>query len=335
MSQMAINTAIVRWARERIDLPLPLLAKKMGTKPNNIYAWESGEKQPTFRQLRLLAKYLFIPLGYFFLKEPPQVAPLLPDFRTLPENQRGKFGIDLQEVIEDTLRKRDWYREWRVQQGAESLPFIGKFSVHDNTVKIAEDIRQVLQIAEFPLKNTKSWSHHLSNLTSGIENIGILVFQRGVVGSNNTRPLNVDEFRGFAIADPYAPIIVINSKDSTAARIFTLAHELAHALLHLSQDHQAAFFDDTQHFVSEAYNPQEKEANDLAKNVLIPLTAWAQEKEQLINSNRSENIRVFAESLRIAPAIVAGRVRWETGDYSKFSSLLGHKEIREQFGAYA
>ncbi|RLE45775.1 hypothetical protein DRJ25_05175 [Candidatus Woesearchaeota archaeon] len=116
---------------------------------------------------------------------------------------------------------------------------------------------------------------------------------------------------------------------------FTLAHELAHALLHLSQDHQAAFFDDTQHFVSEAYNPQEKEANDLAKNVLIPLTAWAQEKEQLINSNRSENIRVFAESLRIAPAIVAGRVRWETGDYSKFSSLLGHKEIREQFGAYA
>lgn len=116
---------------------------------------------------------------------------------------------------------------------------------------------------------------------------------------------------------------------------FTLAHELAHAHLHLRQDKQASFFDNTQHFIAEPDNVQEKEANNFAKNVLVPSDEWEREQEQLINSKREKNVLDFAERLGIAPAIIAGRVRWETGNYSKFSKLVGHKKIREQFKAYA
>ena len=53
-----------------------------------------------------------------------------------------------------------------------------------------------------------------------VEQIGIYVFQQGNV--------DLQEARGFAIADEYAPFIFINSNDAEAARMFTLAHELCH-----------------------------------------------------------------------------------------------------------
>lgn len=55
--------------------------------------------------------------------------------------------------------------------------------------------------------------------------------QSGVVGSNNHRRLDVNEFRGFLLYDDIAPLIFINSGDSEAGKIFTLIHEYIHFLL--------------------------------------------------------------------------------------------------------
>ena len=73
-----------------------------------------------------------------------------------------------------------------------------------------------------------SWEAFLTAFVRRAEAAGVLVFRSGVVSGNTHRPLSVEEFRGFALSDEFAPAIFINSKDYKVAQTFTIAHELAH-----------------------------------------------------------------------------------------------------------
>ena len=52
----------------------------------------------------------------------------------------------------------------------------------------------------------------------------------GDLGSHHTT-IDVKVFRGFALADRFAPFVVINDKDAAEAWSFTLLHELCHLFL--------------------------------------------------------------------------------------------------------
>lgn len=81
------------------------------------------------------------------------------------------------------------------------------------------------------------------------------------MSKNNTRlSIPVDECRGYAIYDDYAPLIFINAKDtSSKGKIFTLLHELAHILL--------------KHNGVSSYNFDQKveyQCNEIAGEILMP-----------------------------------------------------------------
>jgi HTH-type transcriptional regulator/antitoxin HigA len=114
---------------------------------------------------------------------------------------------------------------------------------------------------------------------------------------------------------------------------FTLAHELAHVHLHLETD-GFAFFDDIEEGEVESCSPQEKEADALARRLLIPEQRWENDKDVLLRSDRETSIQEFAERVGVSPAIVAGRIRWETRDYTRFSNLVGNKQVRKFFPTF-
>jgi HTH-type transcriptional regulator / antitoxin HigA len=113
---------------------------------------------------------------------------------------------------------------------------------------------------------------------------------------------------------------------------FTLLHELAHLFLHLDENN-FAFFDETESPLteSELHDPKEKEANDLASKMLIPENEWKFWRSALGKYISFADIDSFAHHLGVAPAIVAGRLRWETGDYKKYSRMLGRNTVKKLF----
>jgi HTH-type transcriptional regulator / antitoxin HigA len=107
---------------------------------------------------------------------------------------------------------------------------------------------------------------------------------------------------------------------------FTLCHELAHVALHLEGEESTAFFDDLDQAEIDTY---EKEADRWATEGLIPHDRWFAAKMEGTPTTRK--ILDFAASLRISPAIPAGRIRKEKGDYKLFSGLIGNKKVHKIF----
>lgn len=229
MSQVPINPQLLRWARRRAGLSIEDLARKLQLQPARVGEWESGAARPSWPQAQKLARVLRIPFGYLFLSEPPQtVLPTIADFRTLSGVQAGRFSPELEDALNDALRKRDWLRERRIGEGASPLSFVGRFTPDAPADQVAADIRAQLGLPMPPAAGLTSWEAHLQRLVVHAEEAGIVVLQSGVALGDNRRPLSVEEFRGFTLVDDYAPVIFINTRDSVAGRIFTLAHELAH-----------------------------------------------------------------------------------------------------------
>ncbi len=113
---------------------------------------------------------------------------------------------------------------------------------------------------------------------------------------------------------------------------FTLIHELAHLFLHLDQNN-FVFFDETERSQGkkEFHDPKEKEANDFASKFLVSEKEWKLWRSTNGDIVSKDEISLFANRLGVSPSIVAGRLRWETGDYVKYSVMLGNKTVKKLF----
>jgi len=105
---------------------------------------------------------------------------------------------------------------------------------------------------------------------------------------------------------------------------FVLFHEIAHIILHLSDDIEVIFDD-----LDSKVDGLEKEADEFALDALIPKEVW---RTSLVRFRASEKTIINqAKSLGISPALVAGRIRRETGQYYQFNDLIGQNKVRSQF----
>jgi HTH-type transcriptional regulator/antitoxin HigA len=104
---------------------------------------------------------------------------------------------------------------------------------------------------------------------------------------------------------------------------FTLFHELAHIALHMDQSQIDAFYDDLE---GTGRDKLEQEADEFAEEALIPSRHW--KASGLARRAPAQAVVQFANQLRISPAIPAGRVRYERGNFAILKELVGQGKVR-------
>jgi len=112
---------------------------------------------------------------------------------------------------------------------------------------------------------------------------------------------------------------------------FCLLHELAHLSKHLTIDEPNIIIDELEPRQSSIRNtdPKEKEADRIAQNALVPEEYW--KKVKLDARNLAKEVVLLSEQLKIHPAIVAGRIRFEKNNYRILSQFIGIGEVKQLF----
>lgn len=303
-----INPEIVHWARQRSQLSLAVLAEKINVTEEKLEGWEMGTISPTFPQAKKIAKKTHIPFGYLFLDTPPEERIEIPDLRTIGNEAPAQPSTELLDLINIMTERSNWYAEFLRDQGITKNPNVGRFTIDATVDEIVADIRQVLGVSLSDPRGTNE-ENYFRLLVSRIEQAGILVMKQATI--RNHRKLSVDEFRGFAINDPLAPLVFVNLADIKSASLFTLIHELAHIWLGESALSDGSFDTDQQ---------LEIKCNAIAAEFLVPQEDFQKRWREL--DDWRQNIPELTSIFHTSRWVIARRAqtlgRITIGEYREF-----------------
>jgi Zn-dependent peptidase ImmA (M78 family) len=234
-----INPRILTWAREAAGFTIPEAAPKLGLKDgmkasaaDKLVAIELGDGHISRTVLQKAASVFRRPLITFYLPEPPRRGERGEDFRTPGSGiVSSKEESMLDALVRNVRARQQLVREiLEDEEEAVSHPFVGSISQKANAKAVSDAIRETLGVPTEAQRRAHSPEQLFAHLRAAAERAGVYVLLLGDLGSPQS-DIGEHVFRGFALADDIAPIVVINDNDAAAGRSFTLVHELAHIFL--------------------------------------------------------------------------------------------------------
>jgi len=295
--RIAVKPELLRWARIRAgEEPESLARVRRFLKYPE---WESGDAQPTLKQLEAFAKKTHVPIGYFFLSKPPDEPLPIPDFRTIDSSFLGQPSLNLLDTIYLCQQRQEWYRDFMRMEGEDTLSFVGSANLAEGVELVATRIRREMNFDLEERRAIPTWTDALRHFIKTVDALGVLVMVNGIVGNNTRRKLDPNEFRGFALVDDLAPLIFINGADTKAAQMFTLAHELAHIWLG-----QTALSDSRLNSIPS--HAIEAWCNRVAAELLVPIAALREEYRR--GEELSEALARLARRFKVSTLVVLRRI---------------------------
>lgn len=298
----AVKPEILKWARETAGLSLEKAAHAVGIKAvkgqtgaERLAAIEAGEKEPSRPVLLKMAKKYRRPLIVFYLQAPPEKGDRGEDFRRAP-GAPSTEDPTIDALIRDVISRQNIVHSLMEDEDGKPLEFIGSAGIDEGIPALVANITRELAFDIDKFRDQQTIDDAFSYLRSRIENVGIFVLLAGNLGSHHTN-ISAERFRGYAIANPLAPLIVINDNDAHSAWSFTALHETAHLWL-----------GSTGISGSPSVGIRiESFCNDVAGEILLPRSDL-QELSSLDSSSHEElvnRIANFAEARNISRTMVA------------------------------
>jgi Zn-dependent peptidase ImmA (M78 family) len=262
--------------------------------------WRSGRKQPTFNQLEKFSKAIRIPIGYFFLTNPPAENLKLLEFRTVDSLSLQNPSRDLIDTVRQMENVQEWMQEYIMSSQGEKNSFVGSLDINNSDINIATTVRTALKLPINWYEENATIEASFKALRQRISDIGIIIMMSGIVGLNTHRNLNVDEFRAFTLIDEYAPLIFINAADAKNGQLFSILHEFIHIGIGTSSLFNAGTND------SIYVNPNEKLCNAITAEILVPISIF-REKWQIENGDYIQKIETLSVHFKCSTTVIARR----------------------------
>lgn len=318
---IAVNPSLLAWAREESGYALEKVAKRLNVKEEHVAAWEKGERQPTFRQVENLARFLHRPLSVFFMPRPPQLPPLAMEYRRLPDVEPGHESPELRLALRQMLTRRENALNLMGELG-ETIP---EFSLRAHLRESPAAVGQRLRLATgVGVATQLGWANEYEawrEWRAAVERLGVLVFQFPKV--------SLSEVRGLALLRTPMPVAAVNGKEIPEARAFTLCHEVVHLMLAASNEESAAAREQRS---GNEWLDVERFAEIAASHALVPEGALRDLIGQLGLQRAEwsiENVRRLAKKFRLTPLAAATWLR-ESG----YMTWAQYNQWREQWQAY-
>ena len=227
-----VNHEIIKWARTTAGLDEEQAAKKLGLKDTKkatatekLLALETGNTSPTRSQLVKMSKQYRRPLLTFYLADVPRPGNRGQDYRTLPDTPEITQEALVDVVIRDIRARQSLVRAvLKEEDEAPTLSFINSIEMSHGVGPTAKNIKKHLNWDLPEYRNQPNLEKAFAFLRGKAEEAGVFVLMIDNLGSYHTT-IDVEAFRGFALADEVAPFIAINANDSKGAWCFTLVLE--------------------------------------------------------------------------------------------------------------
>lgn len=245
------------------------------------YAMEKGKSKPRIKNLEKVADALNVSIGEL-MSAPPELKHVR--FRCPKCNaEEKKLRDDTINDIAFKLRDVD-FLEKVLDKKKDHLLKEFNYNKHASFDKISNDFRKFINIkADEPI----------NNLTELIETLDINVFYVD---------LDVKDFFGLSLmSDEYGNAIVINDRDdiTTERKIFTIAHELGHLIMHKGSFEKKLI---------EENEIEEREANGFASHFLMPQRGFEKTWAENNGVHLVENVLYIKRVYRVSYQVVLFRL---------------------------
>jgi Zn-dependent peptidase ImmA (M78 family) len=183
-----------------------------------------------------------------------------------------------------------------MEDGSSKIDLVGSVKKSDSISSVAQNLRNLIGMTFADQEECPAPREAFNLWRQKLEALGILVFQvQGVA---------VEEMRGFALPNDFAPVVVVNSADSANAKIFTLLHEVSHLLLGESAITGSGEFE------TEFSGGQDEErfCNRVAAETIIPEENLRSRIRPDWDLESGEVLKLLSKAYKVSQSVIAIRL---------------------------